>query len=475
MRDVSEFHIEGLFGTRDVTLHIRDNKIILVGPNGLGKSSVVNIFYLFVSRQWSRLLDYEFLTLSIVIDGDHISARRDDISGLSDYKKIEKEFPVGSRMRSMINKLVDANLIEGFFSSPKISTTDRRMYADILGIPSVEVSIFQRSIQRRLSPDSDLFSYPRIALEKSLSDLLPGRALFLPTYRRIEKDMRDVFPDFEERVQRYGRTASGEVVQSPRPGRSATHYIELVSFGMEDVRTSVNNKLQVIRDYSLAQYNNLSAIYLKDVIHGRADKFVTKEINDLTDDNISDILARVSESALNKEDKSLLRDKIRSIQGKTKSKIANNDRFLAHYFTRLVSVHADIAKKEQDISSFVAVCNEYLSPSKEMHYDEIGFSVRIVDELDKEIDLSGLSSGEKQIVSIFAHLYLEEASDQIVIIDEPELSLSVPWQKRFLPDVVHSRRCGLLMAVTHSPFIYENELRRNSVDLRKMSELRTHD
>ncbi len=47
-----------------------------------------------------------------------------------------------------------------------------------------------------------------------------------------------------------------------------------------------------------------------------------------------------------------------------------------------------------------------------------------------------------------------------VLIDEPELSLSVPWQRRFLADIRNSEFCSGLVAVTHSPFIYDNDLRR---------------
>ena len=44
------------------------------------------------------------------------------------------------------------------------------------------------------------------------------------------------------------------------------------------------------------------------------------------------------------------------------------------------------------------------------------------------------------------------------MIDEPELSLSVPWQKRFLVDIHNANFCEGIVAVTHSPFIFENEL-----------------
>ncbi len=69
-----------------------------------------------------------------------------------------------------------------------------------------------------------------------------------------------------------------------------------------------------------------------------------------------------------------------------------------------------------------------------------------------------LSSGEKQIVSLFSHLYFSGASPFFVVIDEPELSLSVPWQRRFLPDILGTGMCSGMIAVTHSPFVWENDL-----------------
>jgi len=54
-------------------------------------------------------------------------------------------------------------------------------------------------------------------------------------------------------------------------------------------------------------------------------------------------------------------------------------------------------------------------------------------------------------------MYLSGQSEFFVVIDEPELSLSVPWQQRFLPDILKTGRCTGLVAVTHSPFIWENE------------------
>ncbi len=77
-----------------------------------------------------------------------------------------------------------------------------------------------------------------------------------------------------------------------------------------------------------------------------------------------------------------------------------------------------------------------------------------------------LSSGEKQIVSLFSKLYLESDEKSIVIIDEPELSLSIKWQQMLLPDIMRSQNCEFLLTVTHSPFIFENEFDMDAREIR---------
>jgi hypothetical protein len=293
-----------------------------------------------------------------------------------------------------------------------------------------------------------------------LEALFPSRALYLPTYRRIERDLREIFPEFEEGYRAIRRA-------NARATESSSHYVDLVNFGMEDVKENISNRTRQLRDYSLERYNNLSATYLRDVIRGKADQYKAKDIKHLKNEDIDEILKRVSETTLTDFDKKLIKARVRDIQGQRKADVQSNDKFLAHYFTRLVTVNNEITQQEEDIRAFINVCNAYLLPSKRMVYDESAFYISIVDEHEVEIDLSHLSSGEKQIVSIFSHLYLDTYTEQIVFIDEPELSLSVPWQKRFLPDLLASKKCSYIFAVTHSPFIFENSLSSNAVDLRR--------
>ena len=71
------------------------------------------------------------------------------------------------------------------------------------------------------------------------------------------------------------------------------------------------------------------------------------------------------------------------------------------------------------------------------------------------LPLQSLSSGEQQELVLHYDLLFRVPSNAIVLIDEPELSLHVAWQKRFLPDllkIVELSNFDALIA-THSPYV----------------------
>ena len=76
-------------------------------------------------------------------------------------------------------------------------------------------------------------------------------------------------------------------------------------------------------------------------------------------------------------------------------------------------------------------------------------------ESDQKLPLRSLSSGEQHELVLHYDLLFKTPPNTIVLIDEPELSLHVEWQKKFLPDLMDIVRLSGFDAVvaTHSPFI----------------------
>ena len=159
------------------------------------------------------------------------------------------------------------------------------------------------------------------------------------------------------------------------------------------------------------------------------------------------------------QDKRRLKDKMASIMA-AKS-IDEADKVIAHFLLKLLEFYAEQQTREKNVRDFVGSCNKYLT-GKQIVWDNNRYRTFIESDgavADEEpLEMKSLSSGEKQIVSLFSHLYLSGQSQFFVIIDEPELSLSVTWQRRFLPDILATGMCTGLVAVTHSPFIWDNDI-----------------
>lgn len=113
---------------------------------------------------------------------------------------------------------------------------------------------------------------------------------------------------------------------------------------------------------------------------------------------------------------------------------------------------------ESEVESYINICQSFLHNKKLiMNKDSKGnIDIKILDE-DSIIRENDLSDGEKQILSIFSKLYFKEKKDIILLIDEPEISLNINWQKELIPNIVKSGKCSLIVATTHSPFIFQNE------------------
>ncbi|MEF8750052.1 MAG: ATP-binding protein [Candidatus Accumulibacter propinquus] len=73
------------------------------------------------------------------------------------------------------------------------------------------------------------------------------------------------------------------------------------------------------------------------------------------------------------------------------------------------------------------------------------------------INSDALSAGEKQMLSFIA--YNAFYSNAVVVIDEPELSLHVDWQRQLFPILLGQQATNQFVIATHSPFIYSNGVR----------------
>lgn len=149
---------------------------------------------------------------------------------------------------------------------------------------------------------------------------------------------------------------------------------------------------------------------------------------------------------------------------------ANAKQFL-HLYPILMPYFDSLAEKIQDVSpaarligSFIGSINTMFR-DKEIKYSmQRGFRVRsnIVSEEGKNeiyVDPSMLSSGEKHIIFLLAKVIISATrGDSLLIIDEPEISLGIQWQRlfvKYVQECAYESNLQVVMA-THSPLILED-------------------
>jgi predicted ATPase len=406
MAQIKSFKITGLFGTDTVFIPFEDKVKILIGENGIGKTQVLNIFYYALTKNLFKLSRCHFQTLEIVLEnGKRLFIEKDLI------KELTRE--VNSYLKRYEQK----------YRSDLFDTDER----DMISRHQIErLRKYEKVLERQVDE-----YFQDNTFYKSIFN---SGVLYFPTYRRVEEDLHNLGYN-----NRYLQVRQDNLIQ----------------FGMDDVKArfnSIENTIDRLLKEGLSQFTKDILTVVID------DSNPNKEILEKIDEkDLEIILSRIG-------------DQIPEAQkNAVKNAVANNEirnPLSAYLLQKLVDVYEKQKELDNSVKKFRDVCNKYLE-NKKVYYDESAIEIYIKStRTNEKIDLKHLSSGEKQIISIFSKVYLAKQDERFTILfDEPELSLSMPWQKQLLPDIMASNKCDFLLAVTHSPFIFDNELDQYAVGI----------
>ena len=75
-----------------------------------------------------------------------------------------------------------------------------------------------------------------------------------------------------------------------------------------------------------------------------------------------------------------------------------------------------------------------------------------------KLEPAALSSGEQHQLVLFYELIFKSEDNPLFLIDEPEISLHIEWQRQFLQDISKITNLGgyTFVIATHSPHIIHN-------------------
>ncbi|MCB9743314.1 MAG: ATP-binding protein [Alphaproteobacteria bacterium] len=432
---LKQFQIVGLHGDRNVTLDLFEQATILTDSNGSGKTTVLGLLFALLAKHHQKLAAVRYKCLRLTLgDGTEFEFER---QGLVDHRALRSSRSAWHR--AFMESLPDSVLAELRTFSPlsrnkllaalwdgDIDTRSHRGIEHLAGRVGVDVQELVEMLTKA-DPSNLGCKGQYEALESHLS----FQPLYFPTYRRVEEDLHML-----------GHS------DADFPGNS-----QLIQFGMHDVRKTLNEVMSAIKDTSVEWYSIVNGRMISQLVDGievddgmyeaLADFSIVKVVLDRSGDNIP------------LEKKRSILELVRNPRNLRYAKYKP----LVFFLYNLVQIYSKQKDTDDAIKAFAKVINEDFFNDKRVVYDEGRLDISVVDErTGAEVRLEHLSSGEKQLMSLFSRMFFSENVEYFLLFDEPELSLSMEWQRRLLPDVLSTGRCRQLVAATHSPFIFDNEL-----------------
>ena len=111
----------------------------------------------------------------------------------------------------------------------------------------------------------------------------------------------------------------------------------------------------------------------------------------------------------------------------------------------------------ETISHFTKSLSNYLFNKKVSYSVTDGFSF-IHTKTNDRIELKNLSSGEKQLILLFCKVIRKSTECNLILIDEPEISLNIKWQRMLMDSlrILSGKHLSQFFIATHSFDILSN-------------------
>jgi predicted ATP-binding protein involved in virulence len=424
---IKAFSAKNVYGYLNFDIRFNDDVSFLTGGNGSGKTTALKLMNALITPNFKDLLHIPFDFASLTLEQNH---ERIEISAVHEDER----------------KILRISTLNEVLSLPSLTDDESEDFIDDIN-RSFADDLVVRAISKLNSP------------------------VFLGLDRRRENSSGD-FKYFAERERWLGGN-----VTSKRAMAVKRLFKGSLGLSLMETEFLVQEAYKRIRNLEARQSTRL-----RDSILISAFQY--------SDFNTGMLSEKIGDWRQNQE----LLQREREIK-ETLSKIDDRDSKLSNevdkFFNQLKELFVDLSQKEEHeitvewllnkaqidrMASIIEIIDEHKSKIDEFFrpisnfldtvnsfYEESHkrLTINTVGQLTvnrpngKTCTIEGLSSGERQLLVIFAHTFFSPKKNRrnIFIIDEPELSLHIRWQERFAETIFSVNPSFQFILATHSPDI----------------------
>lgn len=414
MKKIDKVVIEGFWGDKKITLKLKEDVNFLIGVNGSGKTTIINLIAAALNADFSTLDRLQFKKILIQLDDYDIKTKKCSYIEVDKSDQKTSPFP---NINFKIKELKD--------KEPLTFILNELEEEQLIRYPNEYIIRQIRKRQGKIESDvhfklKDLVNVTWLSIHRSTSP-----------YRRQEE--RSLESTIDQKIDEL----STDLVK----------YFSLLNrrYAEETEKFQQYIFLSLLTDESEEEFMS----FVKGLDPEKEKESLRQIFN----------LFKLNESVYSKKLNKHFDSYKLSIDKMTKEQLIRINDFAYLQGTRrihsVVQEWNKLIEKQNSIYSskdtFLNVVNALLQ-KKQLFINERN-ELAVKTDNSKVISLMQLSSGEKQLIIILGAALLQQSATHIYIADEPELSLHVDWQEKLVSSLKSLNQNSQIIFATHSPDI----------------------
>lgn len=423
---------------------------VIYGENGSGKTTMLKILYAILSRDEKTLfkenvmkveLNYreENQTKQLIVERKNIVER---FSWIGAFESKSILFGIHRGMVQEKGKMQEITRNISMVSNDELAAIYDELEDICINIGNIDAYLELKGVRNKADISKGLLLQFIYDMEDAILDKFSHNSSYFKVIQAIKGKLRSI------------KINAAQHSHSPKNILKAWEqqsHLSLDMIQMEDIETALINQYQKGQDAVSQKIKNAFLETIEKAL----------EIDEQSDKDFSlpdDFEAKIEKhknfilnAIKTTKENSTLTKRIENYLATKDKSLTDKSKIFRAMLLEMVESAEEPNPTLESITALMSIFNDHLYHQKKLVIEEESAFIDLGN--GKKHDLADLSSGERNLLTILTLFLIVGNNRNFLLIDEPEISFNIKWQRRFLPLLSKINTQAQIIVASHSPSI----------------------